>query len=93
MEIVNPGTLTCKEKSEIIYPCKWSYKAIGKNPEAVQQAILDACAPIPVKITFSHSSSGGTYHSFNAELEVKTEVQRLAIYQALHNHKEIKIVL
>ncbi len=71
----------------------WSYKAIGKNPKAVQQAIRDACAPNPVKITFSHSSSSGTYHSFNAELEVKTEKQRLAIYQALHNHQEIKIVL
>ncbi len=71
----------------------WLYKVIGENPEAVKKAILDACTPDSVHITFSHSSSSGKYHSFNAELEVQSEEQRLAIYQALHNHKEIKIIL
>ncbi len=94
MEVLKNGTtIACKEKPDITYPCNWQYKVIGKNPEAVKKAILDICAPAPVQILFSHASSSGKYHSFNAELEIQSEEQRLAIYQSLHNHKEIKIVL
>ncbi len=91
--IKNGPPLSCKDKPDITYPCKWLYKVIGKNPETVKKAILDVCAPSKVEITFSHVSSSGKYHSFNAELEVQTEEQRLAIYQALHNNEAINIVL
>jgi uncharacterized protein len=81
------------KKPDISYPCQWQYKVIGQNPETTKKAIKDACSPAQVTITFSHVSSSGKYHSFNAEVIVKTEEQRLKIYQALHNHPDVKMVL
>lgn len=81
------------DKPEIHYPCVWQYKVIGENKEKVIQAIEAIAEPIPVFITYSHSSSSGKYHSFNAEIEVQDEEARLAIYRALHQHPQIKVVL
>ncbi len=81
------------EKPEIDYPCNWQYKVIGENQDAIKQAIMDIAAPVPVVITYSHSSSSGKYHSLNANIEVQDEEARLAIYRALHDHPAIKVVL
>ena len=86
------SAVSCK-KPKITYPCMWAYKVIGREPHKIEAAIREACAPDDVEIRPSHSSGGGKYHSFNVELAVRTEEQRLAIYQALHNHSDIKIVL
>lgn len=88
----NNSSLETK-KPDITYPCTWQYKVIGLNPETTKNVIKKACAPDEVTITFSHMSSSGKYHSFNAELLVNNEEQRLRIYQTLHNHPDIKIVL
>jgi uncharacterized protein len=85
--------LPCDGKPEIEYPCLWLYKVIGKDPESIRDAIMAACTPLPVLISPSHSSSQGTYWSFNAELEVKDEDMRLAIYQSLTSHPAVKLVL
>lgn len=82
-----------QEKPEINYPCVWQYKVIGEDQAAIKQAIMHIAAPVPVVITYSHSSSSGRYHSFNAEIEVQDEEARLSIYEALHNHPDIKVVL
>jgi uncharacterized protein len=83
----------CNGKPEIEYPCLWLYKVIGKDPKSIRDAIVAACPSIPVRISPSHSSSQGTYLSFNAEIEVKDEPMRLAIYQSLTSHPAIKFVL
>jgi uncharacterized protein len=85
--------LSCEKKPEIEYPCNWIYKVIGKDPESVREAIAAACTSNPVKISPSHSSSGGRYRSFNAELEVKDENMRLSIYRFLTQHPAVKLVL
>jgi len=80
-------------KPEIDYPCKWQYKVIGEDCSRIEEAVLTICAPAPVSLSYSHSSSGGKYHSYNAEIEVRTEEARLSIYEALHNHPAVKFVL
>jgi uncharacterized protein len=80
-------------KPEIHYPCIWQYKVIGKDHSLIKEAIEEICAPVPVSITYSHSSSSGKYHSYNAEIEVQDEEARLAIYHALHDHSAIQIVI
>ena len=80
-------------RPEIVYPCLWHYKVIGKDPEAIREAIHTACAPFPVLISTSRSSSGGAYRSFNAELEVTDEAMRLSIYHLLAAHPAVKLVL
>ncbi len=84
---------SCNRKPEIDYPCQWQYKVIGKDPELIKAAIFSSCAPTPVRISHSHSSSRGSYLSFNAEIIVENEAMRLSIYQSLCNHPAIKLVL
>lgn len=81
------------QKAEIDYPCIWQYKVIGKDSELLEKAIIEICSPVPVAIRYSHSSSGGKYHSFNAEIEVQDEEARLSIYRALHSHPAVTYVL
>ena len=87
------NTFSSEKKPEIHYPCVWQYKVIGQDQYLIQEAIRDICDPVPVAITYSHSSSSGKYHSFNAEIEVQDEEARVSIYNALHNHSAIKVVL
>jgi uncharacterized protein len=87
------NSCSCGKKPKIEYPCLWLYKVIGKDPESIREAIVTACTPYTVKISLSHASSQGTYRSFNAELEVKDEQMRLAIYQSLTENPAVKLVL
>ncbi len=82
-----------KQLSEIIYPCIWSYTIIGEDRQSLREAILTACAPNPVQIVHSHTSSGGKYHSMEARLEVLDEAGRLALFARLQTHPAIKIIL
>jgi putative lipoic acid-binding regulatory protein len=81
------------ERPEIEYPCTWIYKVIGEDCSLLKDIIISACSPLPVKISHSHTSSKGKYHSLNAELEVPTEEVRLRIYELLKCSPVVKIVL
>jgi putative lipoic acid-binding regulatory protein len=81
------------ERPEIDYPCLWVYKVIGEDTALLNDVIVSACAPHEVKISYSHSSSNGKYHSLNAELEVPDEKFRLNVYETLKDHPAVKIVL
>lgn len=93
MTIIRSNGTPLEGKPEIDYPCIWQYKVIGRDQGDIEQAITEICAPVPVKITYSHSSSSGKYHSYNAEVEVQDDEGRLALYRALHDHPDIHIVL
>jgi uncharacterized protein len=93
MDTLEENSLPENKRPEIVYPCLWHYKVIGKDPELIKAAIRTACAPFPVRISRSRSSSGGTYLSFNAELEVTDEAMRLSIYHLLTTHPAVKLVL
>ena len=84
---------SCKQKPEISYPCSWPYKVIGEHQEAIKEAVYHICAGKETTFTYSHSSSGGKYHSFNVELEVENEEERLSIHNQLSNHPSIKVVM
>lgn len=81
------------DKPEITYPCSWLYKVIGEDETLLKELIVDICAPQDVKISHSHSSSKGKYHSLNAELVVQDEASRLSIYEELKKHPAVKIIL
>lgn len=91
MKINSP--YSCKQKPEIDYPCKWLYKVIGEEKEAIRAAVYHICSGKDITYSYSHSSSGGKYHSFNVEVEVKNEEERLSIYNLLNNHAAIKVVM
>ncbi len=81
------------EQPEIEYPCNWAYTVIGENCSLLKDTIVAACAPHTVKISHSHSSSKGKYHSLLAELEVPNEEVRLRIYETLKTSLSVKIIL
>jgi putative lipoic acid-binding regulatory protein len=83
----------CRAKPEIDYPCSWLFKVIGCGCREVEQAIAEVVGEVPFKITASHVSSGGKYHSVDLELEVASEEHRNAIYQNLSAHAAVKVVL
>ncbi len=82
-----------EEKLIIEYPCSWDYKIIGEDPTLLKDAVNRICAPTTPQIAYSHTSSGGKYHSFNVSLIVESEEKRLAIFEALKQAPVIKMVL
>ncbi len=86
-------TAASPERPEIDYPCSWIYKVVGRDRTLLEEVIITACAPEDVTISHSNASSSGKYHSLNAELTVKDEATRLAIYESLKCHPIVKLVL
>lgn len=81
------------DRPEIEYPCTWVYKVIGEDCSLLKDVIVSACSPLSVKISHSHASSKGKYHSLNAEVEVPSEEVRLKLYKTLTSSPAVKIIL
>ena len=82
-----------KEKLELSYPCSWNYKLIGFSEAGVKAAICEIILEKPHKLKPSKSSKGGKYQSFDLEILVSCEDERILIYESLRAHGEIKMVL
>ena len=89
MEILNDS----KKKVDITYPCKWKYKLIGYEKEAIQKAIHDVILQREHTLNHSKASKTGKYVSMNLDLLVHNEDDRNFIYEALKQHQNLKMVL
>jgi len=89
VEIINDK----KEKLELEYPCSWTYKLIGYEKEAIQNAIHEVILEREHSLTHSNNSKTGKYVSMNLDLVIQNEDERNFIYEALKAHQHIKIVL
>ena len=78
---------------ELEYPCIWVYKVIGTSAGAVQAAVLEVIEGVAYTIAESNRSSGGAYVSFNVEVTVTDDEQRVSIYEALRSHDAVRMVL
>jgi len=81
------------QKLEIEYPCRWLYKIIGTEKDALISAVNEIFADSEHTLTFSNSSSTGKYISFNLEVTVHSEEARNYFFTALRQHSSIKMVL
>ena len=81
------------DRPEIEYPCTWVYKVIGEDCSLLKDVIVSTCSPLSVKISHSHASPKGKYHSLNAEVEVPSEEVRLKLYKTLTSSPAVKIIL
>lgn len=81
------------KKLELQYPCAWSYKVIGFDEVSVKNAVFEIILEKPHKISHSNKSQNGKYQSFNLELIVNNENERIVIYETLKKHEAIKMVL
>lgn len=89
MEILNDR----EEKLELTYPCSWTYKLIGANKEAIEQAISDVILQREHTLTHSNNSKSGKYVSINLDIIIQNEDERNFIYESLKKHQNIKMVL
>lgn len=78
---------------EIEYPCRWLYKVIGSDADAVRQAVLETIEIEDVTLELSHTSGKGNFVSFNVEVTVTSTEERTGIYEALKAHGSIRMVL
>jgi putative lipoic acid-binding regulatory protein len=75
------------------YPCPWTYTVIGTDEDRVRTAVAGVMGEMAHELRFSHSSKTGKYRSYNLELEVRSEQERLRIYRELHDHSDITYTL
>jgi len=68
------------ENGMVVYPCQWSYRVIGKDLDDVRQAVLSILGGREFLLHSVKASSGGKYHSWQLDLEVRDEEERNAIF-------------
>ncbi len=82
-----------QNKPEITYPCEWHYRIIGTVEGPMRKAAESVALGKQYKLIASNQSSGGKYLSLQLTVLVENESERIAIFDALKNHPEIKMVL
>lgn len=81
-----------KHKVEIDYPVKWKYKVIIKGDEAIDD-VLACVEGKDYSCAIGNTSSKGKFSTYNIEVLVFTEVERLAIHQEFGQHPKTLRVL
>jgi hypothetical protein len=81
------------DKPQIAYPCPWQYKVIGADSSLMRAAIGEILADCEYTVEPAHTSRTGKYCSLLVTLVVASEEHRLAIFAALANHGDIRVVL
>ena len=93
-KIVNINNLDISlKKTQIDYPCEWSYRIIGSDEHLLRKAAKSAVGNKKYTLSVSNRSSGGKYQSLNLELRVIDESERLRIFENLKNEAAINFVL
>ncbi len=80
------------KKPEITYPCEWKYKIISKHDDP-SSAIKSVLGKKEYKLSASNNSKSGKYKGHNLSTLVMSEDERVAIFEELRAHKDIKFVL
>jgi len=80
-------------KPEIRYPCRWSYKLIGKSERDLRAAVALVLADQDYDLNRSNRSRTGRYCSLALSLVVHDERERRWIGQTLHEHAAVTMVL
>jgi putative lipoic acid-binding regulatory protein len=101
MEYLRTVTGMQNSKPEITYPCRWGYKVIGIEESSLRLAIETCLAECfadespcrPYELGFSRVSDKGKYVSLSLSLQVQDEVERNALFRALADRPEIRMVI
>ncbi len=80
-------------RPEIIYPCEWVYKVIGRSVEKILAAIDTAAHGLDYSVSPSNVSRNDKYFSINFKIEVPNETTRDVIYSSLVNNEDVSLVL
>lgn len=89
------------QKPEIEFPCRWGYKVIGFDSEAVAEAIRE-CLGLRLGADLgsrglvlepSRASAGGKYVSWSVNLRVDSLPERDEIFSAFSSHEAVRMVI
>ena len=81
------------KRPKITYPCKWGYRIIGEDGEALKAAVTDILGERKYDLSFSNISRKGKYISLELTTVVETEEVRNRIFGALQAHPAVKVVI
>jgi putative lipoic acid-binding regulatory protein len=81
------------EKLDLPYPCRWAYKVIGKDEDALRSAVSEIVQAREHSVSLSRRSAERNYVSLNVEVVVHDDEDRVAIYDALKGHRAVTLVL
>lgn len=81
------------EKQRIEYPCRWSFRIIGRDRESMEQAVTAYMKKADFLLTASNTSRSGKYVSLKLETVVLNEDARNQLYLDLKNISCIKLVI
>lgn len=78
---------------EIHYPCRWSYKLIGRSETGLRAAVALVLGQQDYRLDRSNRSATGRYCSLALSIVVRDERERRWIGQTLHEHDDVTMVL
>jgi len=85
------------EESLIKYPCDFPIKIMGKSQQGFTQSVLEIVkihAPDFDDATLEvRTSRSGTYMSLTCTIRATSRIQLDSIYQALHSHPMVTMLL
>lgn len=81
------------ERLQLEYPCEWTYKVIGPQPETIRKIVQDLMQERAFTLALSNKSKTKKYCSMNLVTQVESEEDRNAIYERLKKHEEIVMIL
>lgn len=81
------------KKLELTYPTNWKYKIITSSHDDALLALEEVFGSREYKYNKSNNSKSGKFISFNIELLVHSDDDRVGLYTLLNQHKRIKYVL
>jgi len=72
------------ERLDLAFPCPWTYTVIGEDELELRVAVTEIVGSLEHTFSFSHRSRAGKYRSFQLEVNVPSDEERLRIFRELH---------
>lgn len=85
--------MQCLTKPIIEYPTNWEYRLIGKDEHVIKNIVKKILENIDYTLEVSNKSSNGRLVSVKLLLEVKSEEQRLSLFDELEKCPQILKIL
>lgn len=82
-----------EEHLKLNYPCNWNYKIFTAKFDAVEAVVYSILNERTFTLKYSHTSKNGTYKSYDVELLVHSDEDRLELFNLFKTHIDIKMVL
>jgi putative lipoic acid-binding regulatory protein len=83
--------------AQLVYPLDYGFTIIGLAgddfPEHARRLVARFVEDVPAEAVSVRASAAGKYHSVSVSVQLESEEQRKAVYQALHEDERVVFVL